>query len=97
MSYTSPILIPYLFSQSPQIPGFPIIPGADPPLRGMPTQQPFKVVGTQDAVALHTVVVWTAEAREETQAVDASGKPMVGKCFDQSTKNNQTTCPNLYL
>ena len=37
----------------------------------MPPQQFFEVVGAQDAVALHAVVVRTAKAREETQAVDA--------------------------
>jgi hypothetical protein len=45
--------------------------GADPPFCGMPPQQFFEVVGAQDAVALHAVVVRTAKAREETQAVDA--------------------------
>ena len=48
-----------------------LLPGADPPLRGMPPQQLFEVVGAEDAVALHAVVVRTAEAREEAQAIDS--------------------------
>jgi len=65
----------------------------------MPPQQFFEVVGAQDAVALHAVVVRTAKAREETQAVDALeiwrwGSALINA---ETKKNNKTTCPNLHL